>query len=619
MKETVILEPLKENDDIEKYKAIYKEIQNEINSLHNSEDIDQMTYDMFLDDVLQMNDEDYIKAIRSNLSVPKVFLKRKPSEVRVNGYIKTVLVAWQANHDLQFVKDAFACAVYIVSYISKSQKGMSALLDQAAKEARQRNLDLKHQVRHIWNYFSNSVETSAQEATYLTLQMPLTIATREVVFINTSPRHKRTFLLKQSSALEKFCPESTEIKSDNDIKRYSRRPKQLENWCLTDYVSQLELQYPKTSESSDNETEQQEIEFESENEEANADIIEENKNKINITLKNGIRIYQRKTSKVIRYVKYNYKTRYVKYSYKTDSENFYRARLMLFYPWKNENSDLQCGYETYEKMYFIVSRLLEKNSKQYEGKVIDLEKAIEETENDCNENDQIAPAIQVEMEDAEIGPTESEQYVHFNPDRLTEHRLYDMCREVGIEARTVELTNHANRISESDYFALIRSLNKKQWEFFQQVATWVKTKHEPFYTFLTGEAGCGKSVVVKAIFQALHRHLCSTEVKVEAVETVCGDLSASVKTKLLSSVPEKQSDTANLAKEVVLAIGVKYDLTANIEVTDGLTNGSTCELKLIECKTKSLRPSIICVKFEDARIGANNRKKIFTLVWKSCL
>ncbi|CAC5416157.1 unnamed protein product [Mytilus coruscus] len=294
MKETVILEPLKENDDIEKYKVIYKEVQNEINSLHNSEDIDQMTYDMFLDDVLQMNDENYIKAIRSNLSGPNVFLKRKPSEVRVNGYMY-----------------AFVCAVYIVSYISKSQKGMSALiLDQAAKEARQGNLDLKHQVRHIGNNFSNSVETSAQEATYLTLQMPLTKATRQVVFINTSPRHKRTFLLKQLSALEKLGPDSTEIaiESDNDIKRYSRRPKQLENWCLADYVSQLELQYPKTSESSDHETEQQENESKSENEEANADVIEENNNKINITLKNGIRIYQRKTPKVIRFVKFNYKT-----------------------------------------------------------------------------------------------------------------------------------------------------------------------------------------------------------------------------------------------------------------------------------------------------------------------
>jgi hypothetical protein len=52
---------------------------------------------------------------------------------------------------------------------------MSALLDQAAKEAKEGNLDLKRQVRHIGNYFVNSVETSAQEAVYLTLQMPYNI------------------------------------------------------------------------------------------------------------------------------------------------------------------------------------------------------------------------------------------------------------------------------------------------------------------------------------------------------------------------------------------------------------------------------------------------------------
>ncbi|CAC5396351.1 unnamed protein product [Mytilus coruscus] len=261
---------------------------------------------------------------------------------------------------------------------------MNALLDQAAKEARQENLDLNHQVRHTGNYFSNSVETSTQEATYLTLQMPLTKPTRQIGFINTSPRDKRTFLLKQSSALEKLGPDSIEIESNNDIKRYSRRPKQLENWCLADYVSQLELQ------------------------------------------------------------------------------------------------------------------LLEKKAKQYEGKVIDLEKALEEAENDCNENDQISPGTQQgEMEDAEIGPTDTEQW----------SRLWEIC------------------------------CCQNNFSSFTQTLKWISK-------------------------------LCSQKLKVKAVDTVCGDLPTSVKTKLLSSLPEKQSDTANLAKEVVLATGMKYDLTANIEVTD---------------------------------------------------
>ena len=48
-------------------------------------------------------------------------------------------MAWRANVDIQFVLDVYACAMYIVSYISKAQKGMSELLRQASAEARKGN------------------------------------------------------------------------------------------------------------------------------------------------------------------------------------------------------------------------------------------------------------------------------------------------------------------------------------------------------------------------------------------------------------------------------------------------------------------------------------------------
>ena len=69
--------------------------------------------------------------------------------------------------------EPYGCASYIVGYINKSQRGMSVQLDAAAKEARKGNLDLKKQVRHIGNVFSNCVEVSAQEAVYLDLQIHL--------------------------------------------------------------------------------------------------------------------------------------------------------------------------------------------------------------------------------------------------------------------------------------------------------------------------------------------------------------------------------------------------------------------------------------------------------------
>ena len=63
--------------------------------------------------------------------------------------------------DIQFVLDVYACAMYIVSYISKAQKGMSELLRQACTEARKGNSSIKQQVRDIGNKFLNSVEISA--------------------------------------------------------------------------------------------------------------------------------------------------------------------------------------------------------------------------------------------------------------------------------------------------------------------------------------------------------------------------------------------------------------------------------------------------------------------------
>ena len=152
---------------------------------------------------------------------------------------------WQANIDIQFILDPYACAMCIVSYISKSQRGMSNLMHVAAKEARNGNLDIKHQVRHIGNAFSNSVEVSAQEAVYLVLQIPLNNSPRQVVFVNTSMPDKHIQLIKSKSVLDEMPDDSTDIIAETAIKTYAKRPRALENWCLADYVAQLDIIYPE--------------------------------------------------------------------------------------------------------------------------------------------------------------------------------------------------------------------------------------------------------------------------------------------------------------------------------------------------------------------------------------
>ena len=157
MSATKILTPLDNDDDIDLYKEKYHQVKTKLDQL---EDGSVVSYAQFLEDV-HMSEQENLQAIRSSLQSPKVFLAREPSQNRVNPYMKLTLNAWQANHDVQFVLDAYACAVYIVAYFNKGQRGMSALLDQACKEARLGNSDLKKQVRHMGNKFLNAVEISA--------------------------------------------------------------------------------------------------------------------------------------------------------------------------------------------------------------------------------------------------------------------------------------------------------------------------------------------------------------------------------------------------------------------------------------------------------------------------
>ena len=204
-----------------------------------------MLFDEFFENVVKMDFEKYIKCIRSSLNAAKVFLKRKPKEMRINLFKEKILLAWKANLDIQIVLELYGCASYIVAYISKSQRGVSAQLDAAAKEARKGNFDLNKQVRHIRNVFINCVEVSVQEAVYLVLPMPLIKCSRDIVFINTSTPEERIFLLKPKSVLDELPAKSTDIESNNVIRRYSKRPKQLQKFCLADYISKVDVINPK--------------------------------------------------------------------------------------------------------------------------------------------------------------------------------------------------------------------------------------------------------------------------------------------------------------------------------------------------------------------------------------
>ena len=69
---------------------------------------------------------------------------------------------------------------------------------------------------------------------------------------------------------------------------------------------------------------------------------------------------------------------------------------------------------------------------------------------------------------------------------------------VGTNTEQEDILSHY--LPDDEYLELVRSLNKEQREVFQYVLNNLKTKDEPVYLFLTGGAGVGKTIVVKAIY-----------------------------------------------------------------------------------------------------------------------
>ncbi|CAH3028871.1 unnamed protein product, partial [Porites evermanni] len=70
------------------------------------------------------------------------------------------------------------------------------------------------------------------------------------------------------------------------------------------------------------------------------------------------------------------------------------------------------------------------------------------------------------------------------------------------------------------------------------------------------------------IYQASH----TDKAQIKCIDIVVGDMSDALKKKMKEKIPDDPSKTMGLYTVVLIAVGAKYDLTANVNVTDGMTN-----------------------------------------------
>ena len=121
----------------------------------------------------------------SSSGTTEIRLKRGENEALINSYNGTVLRAWQANMDIQFVTNAQAVR-YILDYICKPESELGDVMKNALQDM-PKNCAPRDRLKKLGNVFMTSRVLSAQEAAMRALGLlPLEIWSRTVQFINTN-------------------------------------------------------------------------------------------------------------------------------------------------------------------------------------------------------------------------------------------------------------------------------------------------------------------------------------------------------------------------------------------------------------------------------------------------
>ena len=475
MRNTAILEPLLDEDtnDREMMAKHLDAIQEKMKKLPD----DIQTFDEWLQ-YIEMDEDMYIKVVRSSLQRTRIFLKRQPTETRVNNYMKHLLDVWQGNHDIQFVLDEYQCITYICDYMTKAQKGMSELLRAACEEAKAGNMDVKESVRHITNVFINAAETPVQECCFDLLGLFMVKSSVQSEFINTSPFEKRVAVMKSVDELEQMRPQSQKVTKNSNIERYTMRPKKLHTWTLADYVSWISIKYTGRSSSvKDDDQNHENTDDDTSEEDCTEDDI------FPYAMPNGIVLNKRKEQKIIRFVNYRLKS---------EPEQYYRERVMLYTAWKNEERLLD-GFATYKDVFYHHKELISEQMAIYEPAASMLAEAEEQYERE-HQDDIIMP------------PTENS--THGDMEIPPEHQ-FDIGPSIGLPQVHIdpEVELIPKFLPDKKFYELIGSLNMKQLEFFTHVMHQALQGQGQTTCALHGGAGTGKSHVIKAVYQGLHRIL----------------------------------------------------------------------------------------------------------------
>ena len=439
----------------------------------------------------EIKGENYLKALKTSRSGNVLVLQRSTHELSINSYNPEILRAWRANMDIQYILDAYACVMYITSYMMKSERQMSQLLKDVCNQSKED--DVRKQLRKVGTTFLNHREVSAQEAAYRLLSLPLKNQSRKTVFINTDSKENRTTMTKPLTKINNLEDDDEDLYQTSLIDRYAARPDNLENMTLAEFAANYNVSYGGCREETNDHTPNPLVDNEADRDRK-------------ITLKNNLgHMYHRKQEAIIRFHKFNKQK---------EREKYYRSKIMLYVPWRQEDSDILAGHPTFESHFAEKVEEIRMIEMLYTMNVETLDQAIQDLHVHGPPEDMwanIAPTT--EHEQMQLQQQSVIKETHLDPRDLQDNTELLQAgqspgTDIGLRYKTqtdIQIMSH------QDYCEMMRKLNKEQRKIITDHRKWCKElvaaitqgKPEPSapLRFILGSAGVGKSHCIRLIQQ----------------------------------------------------------------------------------------------------------------------
>ncbi|XP_064617311.1 uncharacterized protein LOC135481415 [Liolophura sinensis] len=460
-------------------------------ALSNQEHAFGNTEDLFT--AVGINQDQFQEAYTMLSKRASVVLRRGLDDVWLNQYNPDLLRAWNGNMDIQFVLDAYSCIVYIISYISKSEREMGLLLEQARKETLNGNEDTKQALKKLGAVYLQSREVSAQEAVFRVCNLHLKECSRLVQFIPVGDAIKMSLPLNViQNKLSGGDLNVDDVWMTSIIDRYKNRPDgdEFEAMCLATFCSEFRV-LPKTEKISSK------------------------------AQKEGL---VHKLSGNMGYIRRRTRTkpavvRYPRFSPENQSEKYFQSILQLFLPYRTDSQLKPDGFNSFE--YFFETgavSLLNNTSVELVKDIVNRNKASFETD-----ADQITRAAEILEMGGHLEDAWAQMYPETEAERISCFEEIEELDKVPCEAKDIpDLVQNQKSdytiepqqgvLSGSEAKDLLRSLNERQLEVFYKVRKWCLEKlndleTEPFYLFITGGAGTGKTHLIRSLHFEANRLL----------------------------------------------------------------------------------------------------------------